>query len=116
MNLDIVKSELPEFDMETGVKFCGGDPEFLAEILEDYIAESKDELLAQYFEEENWDAYAVDVHGLKGSSRTVGFTALGDECEVLQFAAEAKDAEKIKANHPAMMEHLTRILNVLKNA
>jgi CheY-like chemotaxis protein/HPt (histidine-containing phosphotransfer) domain-containing protein len=52
-------------------------------------------------------AYAVDIHGMKGSLRNIGAFELGDIAYKLEMTAKAGDEAFCKANYPNFRELLT---------
>ena len=89
--------------MTTALDYCGGSEEFYIELLHDFANERTDEKLSGLFEKEDWKNYAVQVHGLKGVSRTLGLMELGDMAEKMQFAAQEPDLEYIGAHHEELL-------------
>jgi CheY-like chemotaxis protein/HPt (histidine-containing phosphotransfer) domain-containing protein len=51
-------------------------------------------------------AYAVDIHGMKGSCRNIGAFELGDIAYKLEMAAKSGDEAFCKANYPGFREQL----------
>ena len=98
-----LKKCVPDLDMTTALDYCGGSEEFYIELLHDFANERTDEKLSGLFEKEDWKNYAVQVHGLKGVSRTLGLMELGDMAEKMQFAAQEPDLEYIGAHHEELL-------------
>lgn len=72
--------------------------------------------MQQTFEEENWKEYAVQVHGLKSTSRTLGFESLGELAEQIEMAAKKQDAEFVRANHASLQKEYERVLSGIAKA
>lgn len=86
-----VPVKAPEIDMEQALMYCAGDMELYMEIVDSYIethAELK-EKLQRLHAEQDWKNYAVEIHALKGTSRTIGALELGDKAERLEKAAKS---------------------------
>ncbi len=97
------KKCVSDLDMATALDYCGGSEEFYIELLHDFANERTDEKLTALFDKEDWKNYAVEVHGLKGVSRTLGLMELGDMAEKMQFAAQEPDPEYIGAHHEELL-------------
>lgn len=105
--LDALCQSIPEIDMEKALLYCAGSKEFYVEMLGDFSTDGRKEKLEAFYEAEDWDNYAVDVHALKSTARTLGLMHIGDRAEKLQEAAEKKDVSFIKENHGELIEVLT---------
>jgi HPt (histidine-containing phosphotransfer) domain-containing protein len=57
--------------------------------------------------------YAIIVHGIKSSSRSIGAEALGAAAEALERAAKAGDLDFIRENHGAFIQAADSLLNEL---
>jgi signal transduction histidine kinase/CheY-like chemotaxis protein/HPt (histidine-containing phosphotransfer) domain-containing protein len=106
-------------DINKALARFGGDEEIYFEILESY-RESTPQLLDQLedFAEEKLPDYAIVVHGIKSSSRSIGADSLGDKAELLEHAAKEGNRAFIH-KHSAdfiktarwLLEDLTKLLN-----
>lgn len=103
-----------EIDVESGLAFCGGEPEFLLEILSDYASDDKRPELEQHYQKEDWDNYKIVIHGLKGISLTVGFVSLSEAAKGLEFACREDRIDYVREHHQEVMERYGRILQKLK--
>ncbi|MDR2770687.1 MAG: response regulator [Clostridiales Family XIII bacterium] len=95
----------------------GGDVSALLEVLRSYAAHTAPllEKLRQTARED-LPAYAIIVHGIKGSSRGVCAAALADMAEALERAAKAGDADFVEANNGGLVEAAERLLERLRAA
>lgn len=74
---------------EAGLARFSGNEESYLDVLTAYVTYTPgmlDDL--ERWSEERLDEYAITVHGIKGSSRTIGAEALGSQAEALEFAAK----------------------------
>ncbi len=80
----------PWIHQETGIAFCGDDRNVYLEILNDYCTEGRDyqEKLRKCREEEDWKNYAVYVHAVKSSSKTIGAEDFSEEARMHEMAAK----------------------------
>ena len=53
---------------------------------------------------EGFDAYRIQVHGMKSAAATIGIIPLAGMAKVLEFAAKDEDLKKIESLHWAFME------------
>jgi CheY-like chemotaxis protein len=59
---------------------------------------------------ENLGAYAITVHGIKGSSYQICANEVGKQADVLELAAKAGNWERIKKNNGALLGNLETLL------
>jgi HPt (histidine-containing phosphotransfer) domain-containing protein len=62
---------------------------------------------------EDMNDYAIIVHGIKGSSRSIGAEALGAKAEALEYAAKAGNVDFIRENHGIFMQASDQLLDGL---
>ena len=89
---------------EKGVSYCTGSKSFYYEILADYAAAEREAELNKYFAEKDWENYAVTVHSLKSTSRTLGLEDIGNLAEQMQWASEKEDEPFIRIQHQELMD------------
>lgn len=100
----------PGLDVEKALGFCGGSEEFYLELLRDFANDNKLQKLIELYEKKDWKNYTVVIHALKGVSRTLGFSELGDMAEMLQKAAEVENESILQENHSQMLEKYRHVL------
>ena len=91
---------------EAGMRFCQDDEAFYRSILLDYAQGSDEKIknLSDYYAAEDWTNYAICVHALKSTSKTIGATDLSEIAQRLEKAANEGDVETIRAGHNEIME------------
>lgn len=94
---------IKDINVKKGISNCGDSEEFYIEILGDYARSSQPAKMCENFKAQDWKKYAVNVHSLKSTSRTVGLDSFGDMCESMQHAAERCDTEYILAHHSELI-------------
>ncbi len=96
--MDIRKKEI--LDVDLGLKNNGTADSFV-HILKMYYnsVDGKAKELDRLFEENDLQNYAIQVHGLKSSSRIIGAMELGEDAQKLENAAKAEDTEYIRTHH-----------------
>lgn len=112
--LENLKSVITDVDFEKGINYCAGDEEFYIDVLNDYVEENRKAEIEDLFSSENYADYAVEVHALKSTSRTLGFEKMGNLAEKLEHAAKDGDTDYVKANHAEAMEYLAKLLASIK--
>ncbi|MDR0842011.1 MAG: response regulator, partial [Acidobacteriota bacterium] len=77
-------------DMDQGLKRFGGDEDVYFDVLKSYVLNTPP-LLDQMrgLTEDNLPSYAIVVHGIKSSSRSIGAEGIGTLAEKLEHAAKA---------------------------
>ena len=110
----LLNSLIPDIDMKNAMIYCYENREIYVELLGDYYNEGRYDKISDAYQEQDWKKYTIEVHTLKGTSRTLGFNKLADYAEKLQFAAEKADMEAINNVHDDMMKLYADILGSLK--
>ena len=108
--LENLKNVIPDIDFEKGINYCAGDEEFYIDVLSDYVAENRKAEMEELFASENYADYAVEVHALKSTSRTLGLEKMGNLAEKLEHAAKDGNTEYVKANHAEAMDYFDSLL------
>ncbi len=86
------------FDVEEGIRLCGGDEEIYMEVLWAAMEEGSEKipLIRSVYEQKDYERYRIEVHGLKNAMRSIGATYLS------QLAAEQETA--VKEENYSVME------------
>lgn len=110
-------------DAENGLQYADGDMEFYQNLLTIFAKEKEEkekdlnkalQELTDDNREENWNAFVIKAHGLKGEARGIGAVELGELFYQLEIAGKEKDSKVIEDIYPAAMEEWQRIVNVIK--
>ncbi len=105
---DTVRRYIPEDKIkgESVPDLFNEDPELYREVLSEFVADSvsRSERLKRSFEEKDLKKYAIDVHALKSSAKTVGERKLANLSEDLEEAAKKGDTVFIEENHPTLLK------------
>jgi len=79
-------------DVEKGIRRFGGDKESYMQILRSFAASARSLLtVVRGVTEDTLANYAINVHGIKGSSRSICAEIIGDMAEEMEKAAKAGD-------------------------
>lgn len=101
------KQEEPSnvIDIKTGLQYCAGSQDMYKEFVKMYCDgyEEKKQQLEQFFEQADWENYAIKIHALKSTSLSIGATSLSELAVSLEKAGKANDAEFILAHHKDAM-------------
>ena len=94
-----------------GLPYCQNDEEFYRTLLAEYARgkQEKSEMLTKSFEAEDWHNYAIYVHALKSTSKTIGALLLSEQAAKLEAAANTGDASTIRKEHDDMMERYNSV-------
>ena len=105
-------------DPAVGLRFCQDDEDLYSSILSDYAQSSdeKKESLACFFAAEDWKNYAIYVHALKSTSKTIGAAELSEIAQRLEAAANAGDGDAIRGEHDDMMNRYEKTVAAIRAA
>lgn len=72
----------PLLDLNHFYETCGSDPDFLAEVIREYLRVAPKTLarIREAVQEENWEEAVRAAHSLKGASRSIGALQVADAC------------------------------------
>ncbi|MCR5148639.1 MAG: response regulator [Eubacterium sp.] len=102
-------------DVEAGLNYCGNDPEFYLEIVDDYISACPEKIktLDELLEKNNLKEYKVIVHSVKSTSKTIGAMTLFDKAYALEKAAAGGDRDYLDKNHSEVMKEYKELVSKL---
>ncbi len=105
-------------DPAVGLGYCQEDDALYLSLLEEYAAGAREKMqsLERYYDEEDWNDYAVVVHAVKSSSRMIGAAALSDIAAGQEKAADAKDRSLVEKNHLHMMTLYGEVTHAIRSA
>ena len=109
---------LAGIDPEVGLRFCQGDKDLYRSIIVDYAQTSDEKMknIIDYFSKEDWKNYAICVHALKSTSKTIGAAELSDSALRLEMAANESDASLIRAEHDSMLTQYQKAVAAIREA
>ncbi|WP_295154846.1 ATP-binding protein [uncultured Ruminococcus sp.] len=95
-----------------GLAYCNNDRELYDMMLAEYItgAAERKERLERFFGDHDAKNYAIVVHALKSTSRSVGVDRIAEEAAALEKAADSEQWDILEKGHPALMEEFDMIL------
>ncbi|MDR0442494.1 MAG: response regulator [Treponema sp.] len=128
--LKIKENELPEMttvrtlsfqvdgvDLQKGLDRFGGDEESYLQILRSYTTNTPRLLtVVKGLNKENLADYAITVHGIKSSSRSIGAESVGSKAEALEKAAKEGDFNFVTANNSVFIFEIKNLVDNLAKA
>jgi HPt (histidine-containing phosphotransfer) domain-containing protein len=86
-------------------ELTGSDERFLAELIEEFLVSANDLLgrITALLSAEDWTELKLAAHALKGSSRSIGSTALGE----IAFRMEEESKRANKPELKSLLSHAT---------
>ena len=105
-------------DPDVGLRFCQGDKDLYRSIIIDYAQTSDEKMknIVEYLAKEDWKNYAISVHALKSTSKTIGAGDLSDIALHLEMAANENDASLIRAEHDTMLDLYQKVVAAIRKA
>ena len=103
-------------DMATALAYVGGDINDFIELARVYCQASEQTRadIERYYSEQDWKNYAILVHSLKSTSKTLGAVELSNLAFTEETAAKAEDEDTINAHHREMLDEYDRIVAMLQ--
>ncbi len=108
--------DIKGLDIETGIKNLGGNRENYNNVLKTYYEETSVNIdkAFELFNNNDLKNFKVIVHGIKGSSRIVGFSEISDKALALENAAKEENIDFISENINEFVLDVKYSLNQLK--
>jgi len=101
-------------DLRAGLGLFSGDSEAYIQVLRSYASNTRSLLGSlDNINSDNLPSYAITVHGIKGSSRSICAYSLGDKAEALEKAAKEGNLDFALANTPELVADTLSLLNYL---
>lgn len=91
-------------NIEQAINLLGSESLYMAVLKEYYLTiEKKASVIADYYKNELWKEYTIEVHSLKSTSRQIGADDLASMAAELERAGKEMNIDFIKAKHDEMM-------------
>ena len=89
---------------DLAVENCGSSV-FAKNVCIDFLRaiDDKAERIEKYFNEKDYEAYTIEVHGLKSSSRAIGAAELSDFAAFLEKCGDEKRTDRIEKGTPELL-------------
>jgi hypothetical protein len=103
---ELSKLQVYGLDFEKGLERFGGDGESYMDVLKSYASNTPPllEKALNFATEGGLPEYAIIVHGIKSSSRSIGAEMTGGRAEALEHAAKAGDIAFVRLNNDAFIQ------------
>ena len=104
-------------DTDAGIRYSAGEKDFYRQLLEEYVKDRRNRIaeLQGFFDSENLKDYAIRVHGLKSTSKTIGAGALSELARELEMSAKAGDMAMIRKKHPTLIQMYESVTEAVMN-
>ena len=112
---DLLSIQRAGINTDIGLQYCQNDKKLYHSILCEYVKSSGQRLedLQCCFDTSDWENYAILVHALKSTSKTIGAVPLSETAAELESAANREDAVHIQSMHVWMMQTYSSLTNAL---
>ncbi len=102
-------------DTAQGLAYCTGSEAVYESVLAEYVNESvsKTQNIKATYDANDWKEYAVYVHSVKSSSKTIGQSQLSAIAERLEKAATSGDADTIRKEHQTMLTMYGEVVDAI---
>ena len=102
-------------DFQKGLERFGGDEEIYLSVLRSYAQNTRPVIdRVRLADKETLAAYCIDVHGIKGSSRSICAGAVGEMAAELEKASRSGDFEFVRDKNPAFVEAAEKLVSALE--
>ncbi len=108
--------KLNDLDTASGIKNCGSVSGYRS-VLEIYLngANEKAADIEKYFKDEDWEAYTIQVHSLKSSSKVIGAAELSQMAADLEKAGNELDIKTIISDTDILLRDYRKLIGLLEN-
>ena len=108
--------ELTYVDQELGLSYCAESREVYVEMLEIYLEQGQENLerLPDFVDQKDWKNYIVAVHGLKGTSLTIGLQAFSEKAKEQELAGKEEEYDFIVNNLNDFLDLYRKVLAVVQ--
>ncbi len=110
-----LKALIPDVNIKKAMLYCSDSEDLYLEFLKEYATNGRYDRIAKAYQDKDMKMYAIEVHTLKSTSKTLGFDSLSAMAEKLQYAAEKNDMDTVNSIHTDMMRLYEEIIYALKN-
>ena len=104
--------KIPGLNIDRGIERFSGDEESFFQVLSSYAANTPPLLAsARNVNKDNLAAYAITIHGIKGSSRGICADTAAEKAEALEKAAKEGNYDFVQANNAVFIEAAEKLIN-----
>ena len=104
------------FDVQEGIKLCGGDEAIYMEVLWAAMEEGEEKipLIRSAYEQKDYERYRIEVHGLKNAMRSIGAVYLSELAAQQEQAVKDMDLAEMEIGVEEMLTQYQFVVNALK--
>lgn len=97
---------------QSGIQYCLGDSRFYVELLTKFVKEStrKETDISRFYEQGDFDNYAIIVHALKSNAKMLGADELSENAKMMEAAAKKCDESFMNDYHEKLLEQYRQIV------
>ncbi len=108
--------ELTYINQEVGMQFCADSREVYMEMLEIYLEQGEEYMkkIPALVEQKDWKNYIITVHGLKGTSLTIGAEAFSEKAKEQEFAGKGEQYTFIEEGLSEFLDLYEKMLEAVK--
>jgi CheY-like chemotaxis protein/HPt (histidine-containing phosphotransfer) domain-containing protein/anti-sigma regulatory factor (Ser/Thr protein kinase) len=105
-----------DLDITGALTAIGGSQETYLSILRVFAQTLPNRLvvLDEHKKASDWNAFRVEVHGLKSALANIGAKRLSLQARALESASQDTDVAHIEAHYPDFIEHVSRLAKLLR--
>ena len=115
---DLEKLKKDGVDTRAGIRYCAGDEDLYFEMLSDYTKsyDKKSKDLNEFYEDGDLKEYAVLVHAIKSTSKTIGLNDIVESALALEQAGKAGDKQFVSENHVEFLKQYRDAVYCIRGA
>ena len=115
-NLRNMLRRIENVDYDKAMTLCGKSEDILLSVIEVYVKSYSQikERIDSTYAKEDLKNYAIEVHGVKSSSRSIGNDALGEMAYRLEIEAKDGNIAYVKENHSEFVMKYEQFVGKLK--
>lgn len=104
------------FDVEEGIRLCGGDETIYMEVLWAAMEEGDEKipLIRSAYEQKDYERYRIEVHGLKNAMRSIGAVYLSELAAQQEQAVKNMDQAAMEIGVEEMLTQYQFVEDALK--
>ena len=97
--------EIDDLDTDAAIRLLGSEKLFWSVLKEYYrVIKTKAESIRKHYNESDWDAYTIEVHALKSSSKQIGAGDLSNMALELEKAGKDRNINYIREHNEKCLE------------
>lgn len=107
--------QMEGIDVVVGMEYSGADADLYREVLTDYMdtIEEKAQTIEDAMKARDIDAYTIEVHSLKSTSKSIGAIALSQLANSLEENGKNGEWEQIVARTPALLSMYRGLYHII---